>query len=389
MSSLRIEIRAGVSDLNAPAWDAIASITNPFLSHGFLSPLERSGCLDEASGWVPQILCAFDDDDTLIGAVPLYLKFHSRGEFVFDWSWAEAAHRVGIPYYPKAVAAVPFSPVSGARVLVAPDRPDADAIARALVQASIRLADDAGLSSLHFNFIRPEDRPLFEDLDLPIRAGRQYHWQNRSPLTDAPFEDFDDFLKAFRSKRRASIRRERRDLSRESVNARILQGDALTEEVMRRMFRYYARTVDAHVYGQRYLNERFFIEIAHSLRENLHLVMLEQDGAPFGGTFNLADATHLFGRYWGCEREVRFAHFEACIYAPIDWAIDHGIEVFEPGAGGDHKYERGFTPTPTYSAHYIADGRLREAVRDFVEREHRAVDAHIDELREMGPLKDT
>ncbi|WP_158542478.1 GNAT family N-acetyltransferase [Lujinxingia litoralis] len=386
MEQLRIEIRPGVGTLDPAAWDALSADTNPFLSHAFLSTLERTGCLDEASGWVPQILCAFADD-ALVGALPLYLKFHSRGEFVFDWSWAEAAHRAGIPYYPKAVVAVPFSPVTGARVLVRPEA-HSPAVMRALVRAAIALADQAGLSSLHFNFIRPEDRALFAELGLPIRAGIQYQWQNHDPVSGAPYTDFDGFLGAFRAKRRATIRRERRELQRAGVRARVLRGDELTDEVMRRMHRYYADTVDKFFYGERYLNEAFFVEIARAMPGALHLMMLEQEGEPFGGAFNLVDDTHLFGRYWGCERQVRFAHFEACIYAPVTWAIAQGLQVFEPGAGGDHKYERGFTPTATYSAHYIRDQRLRLAIQDFLAQEHREVDTRIDALRQIGPLKE-
>ncbi len=392
MTHLTTKILPTLETVDSTAWDNLVGSASPFLEYGFLRGLETSGCLKPRSGWTPHIVVARDaesDADGIVGAVPLYIKDNSEGEFVFDWSWAEAAMRAGLDYYPKAVAAVPFTPVTGARILVAPDRDDHEKIAKKLVEATLTVADELDLSSVHFNFIPQSQRSLFEDFGLPIRWGMQYHWTNDDGTDSAgQYRDFDHFLSRFRSKRRANIRRERRKLAESGVTTRIVTGGDVTDADLGRIFRYYLDTVQKHFYGRQYLTEEFFLTVGQTLTDRLHLVFAEDDQGPFAGAFNLFKGDRLYGRYWGCEQDIPYAHFETCMYRPIQWCIDHGVRVFEPGAGGEHKFDRGFLPTPTFSAHYIRDPRLRRAVTQFVDHERHQVQRTIHHLtHEATPFK--
>lgn len=398
MKSVEFEIIEGIAKIDAAEWNRLVGGSSPFLEYGFLRALEESGCVGGDSGWHAQFLVArsvgekLDDEDatpTLIGAMPLYLKLHSMGEFVFDWSWAEAAARAGIRYYPKAVVAVPMTPIQGRRILVAPDL-DGQAgldLKRQLVEAAIDYADKSGLSSVHFNFVLPEEVAIFEQLDLPIRVGMQFHWLNQSAGDEAKkYADFSDFLARFRSKKRANIRRERRKLADAGVQTQVLVGDAITPAHLDQIFDYYLDTIEKLSWGRQYLTREFFHSLGERLPERLHLVLARQNGEDFGGAFNLYKDQALYGRYWGCTREVKFAHFETCLYRPVEWCIERGVEVFQPGAQGSHKYDRGFSPTPTYSAHWIRDPRLGDAVGQFIDQERTEMRAQIAQMREDSPI---
>ncbi|MBA2661926.1 MAG: GNAT family N-acetyltransferase [Bradymonadaceae bacterium] len=374
-----VEILDGVARLERATWDALVGEHSPFLEHGFLAALETTGCVGEASGWLPQIF-VLREGARIVGALPLYLKTNSTGEFVFDWGWAEGAQRAGIAYYPKAVVGVPFTPVTGARLLVAADAEDASEVRRVLAAAAVQLAEQMGLSSVHFNFITEEEIPVFEELGLPIRTGLQYHWKN----TD--YTSFNAFLGRFGAKRRANIRRERRKLDEAGVTTEIKLGREVERKDLQRVFKYYKDTVNKFYYGQQYLSLEFFEELHTTLPDRLHLVTAHQSGAPFAGTFNLYKGERLYGRYWGALKEVEFTHFEVCMYRAISWCIEHGVAVFEPGAGGEHKFERGFSPTRTYSAHFIRDTRLRMAVADFITRERAQLEAEIVYLASHSPI---
>lgn len=392
---LMIQAHEGIQSIGKTSWQALVAHESPFLDFNFLSLLEQAGCVGERAGWHPIFLTASaaDDPNTLLGALPLYIKTNSAGEFVFDWSWADAAHRAGIDYYPKGLVAVPFTPVTGRRILLNPtlDARDQAALAKLMLNASLELAyEQLGLSSMHYNFILEQERSLFEQGPWMARAGIQYHWYNRtSSAPDAPAcASFDDFLARFRSKRRANIRRERRVLADAGVYTRVLRADELDEQHMRLMFRFYRSTVQKFYWGQQYLNQDFFLALPEAIPDFLHVVFAyDAQDQPFAGAFNLVKDKRLYGRYWGCSQEVEFAHFEVCMYTPIQWCIEHQIEVFEPGAGGEHKYERGFEPTMTYSAHAIQDPRLAGAVSRFLaqEREHTA--HQLDALQHESCLK--
>ena len=381
-----IEILDGVSRLDANTWNALVGNDSPFLEHGFLSALETTFCVNDQSGWIPQIFIArvHDSDNpqnqNIVGALPLYLKYNSSGEFVFDWGWADAATRAGMSYYPKAVVGVPFTPVTGTRLLIAPDAEDPHEIRLMLAAAAIQFAEENKLSSVHFNFIAENEIKIFEELGLPVRLGLQYHWKNDG------YNNFDDFLGRFRSKRRANIRRERRKLENQGVSTQIQTGEAISVADLRRAFSYYQDTVHKFYHGQQYLNLEFFEMLATTLPERLHLVTAYQDGKPFAGTFNLFKNDRLYGRYWGAAKDIEFTHFEVCMYRAISWCIENDIQFFEPGAGGEHKFERGFTPTRTYSAHFIRDPRLRLPITNFIAHEYSQIEAHIAYLRNESPI---
>lgn len=395
--SLLIQAHEGILSISRDDWQPLVAHESPFLDYGFLSLLEETGCVSERAGWLPLIITATrsrpGSPDKLVGALPFYIKTNSAGEFVFDWSWADAAQRSGLSYYPKGLVAVPFTPVTGRRVLLSPslEPQEHEAIAQALIAACVELAQkQLKLSSVHFNFILPEERAHFDAVGLLSRAGIQYHWYNRTEAREgAPrCERFDDFLGRFRSKRRANVRRERRRLQEQGVTTKVLRAPALTEATMHLMFTFYRNTVEKFYWGQQYLNEEFFLRLPEVLPDPLHLVFAYDDqGAPFAGAFNMTKDDRLYGRYWGCTQEVEFAHFEVCMYTPIQWCIDHKVDVFEPGAGGEHKYERGFEPTFTYSEHAIFNPRLRGAISQFLTQE-RAHTAHqLEALKADSCLK--
>ncbi len=378
-----IETHKRIEGIEKAAWNALVGEGSPFMEWGFLVALERSGCLDQESGWYPLILTLKNASGELLGAAPLFLKTHSQGEFVFDWSWADAAHRAGIPYYPKGVVASPFSPVTGVRLLVAPHLSAQERLKtrETLVNAAIELAKEIGLSSLHFNFVLEDEWEAMGEMGLLQRQGIQYHWKNHG------YETFDDFLGELKSKRRANIRRERRILGENGVATRILGGDELTPELMDRMYKYYRNTVHKFYWGSQYLTRAFFKEILKQMPEHLHIVFAEEDGEIFGGAFNIRKGERLYGRYWGAERDVEFAHFEVCMYTSIEWCIQNGVQVFEPGAGGEHKHDRGFEATATHSAHWIADPRLSDAIGRFLEHERQGVERNIELLDAQGAFK--
>lgn len=378
--SIEIKVLEGVDQVAQSAWDALVGDESPFLEWAFLSALERTGCVGGDTGWIPQIITAWESG-TLIGAVPFYLKLHSQGEFIFDWGWAEAAERSGIRYYPKGLVAVPFTPVTGARLLVHSGQSDPKALKEVLVEATLTIAKELGLSSVHFNFTHENDALILDEKGLPVRKSVQYHWYNED------FRTFDDFLAVFRSKRRANMRRERRLLADRGVTTRVITGSAITHSDIKRAFRYYARTVDKFYYGRRYLNDAFFEELQSTFADRIHLLVAEQEGTAYAGAFNLLKGDRLYGRYWGCRREEEFTHFEVCMYAPIEWCIQNQIQVFEPGAGGEHKFERGFRATTMLSAHWIANPGLRAAIEDFVTREAEHVDQQVEWMDARGPFK--
>jgi len=363
----------------APAqWDRCAGPDSPFLSHAFLAALETSGSASARTGWLPQHLIAEDGEGRVLGAVPMYLKSHSYGEYVFDHGWADAYRRAGGSYYPKLQVAVPFTPVPGPRLLVAPD---ADAAVRdTLIAGMVEIADRRDVSSLHCTFLRePEWRRLGEAGFLQ-RQGFQFHWNNEG------YKSFDDFLGALSSRKRKAIRKERREAVASGLVIRRLTGAAIEERHWDAFFRFYMSTSDRK-WGQAYLTRAFFSEIARSLPERVMLVMVEDAGRLVAGALNLIGSDALYGRNWGCLGHYPFLHFEACYYQAIEFAIERGLARVEAGAQGEHKLQRGYLPTATYSAHWIRDPALRRAIEDYLKRERRYVQEQIEGLAEAGPFR--
>jgi predicted N-acyltransferase len=375
----RIELLDGVADVPRDEWNALVGDESPFLEWGWLASLEHAGAVGAATGWLPKALVA-RDGPRLLAACPLYVKSHSEGEFVFDWSWADAAERAGIRYYPKLLVSVPFTPVAGARFLVAPsgDRP---AWIRRLGAALRDLCGGNGLSGVHVNFTcRDETEPLRQEGYL-LRVGIQYHWHNRG------FASFDDYLARFRSKRRNQIKRERREMRENGVVIDTYVGDAIDDDLFEPMFHFYRDTVESHYYGRQYLNQSFFELLRDRFKHRLCFVVARQGGDLIAGTANLEKSDVLYGRYWGATRPLRHLHFNVCYYAAIEHCIEAGIQRFEPGAGGDYKFLRGFDAQPTYSLHYLRDPRLADAVARFLEAERAEAQDAIIHLRDQSVLK--
>ncbi len=363
----------------APAeWDACAGTAdgtgNPFVSHAFLSALEDSGSANDRTGWLPQH-AVLRQADRVVGVAPMYAKSHSYGEYVFDHGWAHAFERAGGDYYPKLQVAVPFSPVPGPRLLVRPDVPPG-AMGQALVQACTEL----GLSSVHATFCTEAEWAALGEGGWLLRQGKQFHWENDG------YADFEAFLARLSSRKRKSIRRERRDANDAGLTFLTLQGQAIEKRHWDAFYRFYTSTVDRK-WGSAYLTREFFPLLSERLGDQVVLMMAEHDGKLVAGALNLMGDGALYGRNWGCRGDYPFLHFELCYYRAIDFAIAHGLARVEAGAQGEHKIQRGYLPKPTYSAHYISHAGLREAVAGFLEQERRAVAREMAALEEYSPFR--
>ncbi|MAG34395.1 MAG: GNAT family N-acetyltransferase [Deltaproteobacteria bacterium] len=379
-SKLEFSLEDGVAALPREEWDALVGEGSPFLEWAFLASLEEAGTLDEASGWTPKPLVA-RKEGRLVAACPLYLKTNSEGEFVFDYSWADASHRAGIDYYPKLLVGVPFSPVGGARFLVRDDVDRALWIER-LGAALREICANNDLSSVHVNFCRPDEAEVLGRVGFHTRIGLQYHWHNHG------YETFDDYLDAFRSKRRNQVRRERREMEKQEVRIETYSGDAITPDLIDPMFRFYLSTIRSRAWGREYLNREAFELLVERFRDRLVFIIAEHEGERIAGTWNVQKGEALYGRYWGATRTLRHLHFNVCYYAAIEHCIDHGLARFEPGAGGEYKQVRGFDASPTFSAHHFTDPRLCAAVEQFLATERVQAEETIDWYRGRSALKD-
>jgi predicted N-acyltransferase len=377
--TLRVLTRLA-SDVRPEEWDALVGAESPFLEWGWLASLEEAGCVGGRTGWSPQHLALFENDERLVAACPLYLKGNSEGEFVFDYAWANAAHRAGIEYYPKMLVGVPFTPATGLRFLVAPHL-DRRGIVQALGKALRDLCDEHELSSVHVNFLADDEAEALADVGFVERSGFQYKWRNHG------YHEFEDYLAALRHKRRKEVKRERRVLAEQGIEIETLVGDAIPDEIFAEMYRLYLTTVDKYVWGRRYLTPEFFDLIRERFRQNLCFLVARRHGEILAGTFNVQKSGVLYGRYWGTHEEVRHLHFNVCYYATIEHCIRSGIGRFEPGAGGEFKWLRGFDAEPTRSMHYLRDRRLGDAVARFLALERKEVESVIRGMGEQSQLK--
>ena len=368
------QIASGVSALDAGEWDALNGAGNPFVSHAFLGALEESASVGSGTGWSPAPIIMRDDAGALAAALPAYLKSHSQGEYVFDHHWADAYERAGGRYYPKLQIAAPFSPVPGPRLLFR----DA-AQAPALLAAAEAVVQQNGLSSAHATFACESQLGLFRDADWLIRQGTQFHWGNDG------YASFDDFLGTLASRKRRALRKERA-AAQSVVTIETLRGADIRPEHWDAFWIFYQDT-GQRKWGQPYLTRSFFDKIAASMADKLVLFLATLDGVPVAGALNILGPDCLYGRYWGCTRDIPFLHFELCYYQAIDFAIAHGLPRVEAGAQGEHKLARGYLPVPTWSAHYIPDPGFRSAIANFLERETQAVEREQEFLGELGPFK--
>ena len=368
-----------IAEVAREDWDALAGGLSPFLKWDWLDSLEQSGCVNEKTGWLPHHIVV-EKAGQLIGACPMYLKLHSMGEFVFDYEWAEAAHHVGIQYYPKMLVGVPFTPVTGHRFLTAAGE-DRDQLIRFMGQALAKIAADNKISSVHVNFCLADEREALEQVGFFPRAGIQFQWQNRN------FKSFDDYLGSFRSDRRNKVKRERREVAERGIMIRAYEGNELTQNHVRTMFRLYKGHVDRLYYGRQYLTQEFFDALHRRFAAHLCLMLAERNGKIIAGTFNVRDNTAMYGRYWGCFEEHPFLHFNVCYYSAIEHSIRVGLERFEAGAGGSFKQLRGLDPEHTTSVHYIVDGKFRRAVERFLDQEREMIRRKRDMLLDHSQLK--
>ena len=379
----QLEILDSLADIPASEWNALLpKDAGPFLNHAFLSALEETGCVGGATGWQVAHL-GLKDQDTLVGAMPLYLKQHSYGEFVFDWSWAQAYEQRGMNYFPKALCAIPFTPVQGARILCAPENNAAEIYSHLITGLKSLLAANQ-ISSAHILFPLASEVQAFEDQGFMLRDSVQFHWHNQA------FQSFEHFLSALTMKRRKNIRREREQVSREQITFRHVPGKLSTDHDWEFFYRCYQNTYVEHL-SSPYLNEAFFKLWAQRMPDNLHLIIAQRDQTPIAASLLVVDkpSSKAYGRYWGAIEHVPCLHFETAYYQAIEYCIEQGIQTFEGGAQGEHKMARGFLPTTIQSAHYIVDPQFAGAVKHFLDREHQGIAAYVDELAEHNPLKST
>jgi len=373
----RFEIVQRLQSIDSQSWDRLSDGRNPFVRHAFLSALENNHCLEEY-GWYPQHILAYERDE-LVAAMPLYIKDNSYGELVFDWGWADAYHRAGLSYYPKLVCAIPYTPASGPRLLVAADA-DYTHYAWALVEHSRELAEANDMSSLHWLFTDARDTRLFRDAGYALRLGCQFHWHNQG------YESFEHYLENFTAQKRKQIKRERRRVRDQGIELEIRHGDEMSDALWQVYHDFYCSTFDRKS-GMATLSLEFFQDIGRNMPRNVVVVFARRGEDYIASAFNLRGEDTLYGRHWGCRAEYHSLHFEACYYQGLDYCIEHGLQSFEPGAQGEHKISRGFLPAATWSAHWIAHPQFREVVAQYTQREQVSMQHYIDSLMDHSPFK--
>jgi hypothetical protein len=366
---LKAELTGSIADLPRAEWDALDPTGHPFARHAFLESLESTGCVGGDSGWMPRHLAIRDERGAIVAAVPQYLKAHSWGEFIFDMSWAQGYARSGIEYYPKLLSAIPFTPVTGPRLLVHPDF-EADGLRDSLAELLIESARAAGASGAHVNFTTVGDQAALERAGFLRRHDCRFLWRN------AGYRDFDDFLARFRADKRKKARRERRRVAESGVEFRTLRGEEMDASLWRVVFGFSERTFLRHG-NDHYLSVDFLRLVSRLLPGTIVVKVAERDGTPVAAAIYFQGVDSLYGRYWGSARAEDSLHFEACYYQGIDYCIERGLQTFDPGTQGEHKIARGFEPTRTCSAHWLAHPGFSDAIGRYLQRERTAIDDYI------------
>lgn len=372
--TLTITVHSAIAQIPAADWDGCGADANPFTTHRFLAALEESGSVGGRTGWTPAHLAA-RRGGVLSGVAPLYLKAHSQGEYIFDHAWAQAWRRAGGAYYPKLQGAVPFTPVTGPR-LIAPD----PAVQRALLSGMTQLATQGGMSGVHVTFCTEAERRLGEAAGFLGRSTQQFHWLNDN------YADYEDFLSRLSSRKRKALRKERERAQGFGGTIRALRGEAIEPHHWDAFWHFYQDT-GARKWGRPYLTRAFFDALHGTMRDDCLLILAEREGRPVAGALNLIGRDALYGRYWGCVEDHPFLHFELCYHQAIDWAIAQGLSRVEAGAQGEHKLARGYLPAETHSIHWVADAGFREALAGYLTQEIEAVGEEIAELAELGPFR--
>jgi hypothetical protein len=374
----RLTVYESISGIDGDLYNEIIDGENPFLEYEFLEAMEKSGCVGPRTAWKPRHIVLYDAE-RIIGAVTAYIKVDSYGEYIFDWEWARAFENARLRYYPKMVVAIPFTPATGTRISVHPEYPFEDC-ARIMVDRLKELSAEERCSSIHFLFLTGEECAFLEHLGFLTRITHQYHWKNRG------YNSFDDFLSDIRSGRKKQIRKERRSLEDEGLEIHIIEKDAVNREHIDAIWEFYTDT-HSRKWGSAYLNREFFDLMFENFRERVVLVMANDGKGWVGGTFNIVKNNRLFGRYWGTTHNYRNLHFECCFYRLIDYSIRNGIDIFEAGAQGEHKFLRGFAAVPTYSSHLIMHEGASGAIDKYLKRERAYTENLIAHYNTQSPLK--
>ncbi|OGT74203.1 MAG: hypothetical protein A3H44_12945 [Gammaproteobacteria bacterium RIFCSPLOWO2_02_FULL_57_10] len=375
-----------IADIDPDIWNSLANNASPFLRYEFLSALERTQCVCADTGWQPYHLTV-SQGDKIVAAMPLYIKSHSYGEYVFDWSWADAYRQHGRRYYPKLLTAIPFTPSHASRLLIAQGE-DIGVITAAIAQRVIEEARHLGASSWHVLFPTPAESARLAQLPLQDeshhklhpRIATQFHWFNRG------YTSFDHYLESFNSRKRKNLRKEREAVRADKIHFERFRGNAITDDLWRDFYRFYQNTYQ--VRGQQgYLSLDFFRQLGVTMPDNILMVVATRDGHRIAAALSLRDDTRLYGRYWGSLQESQFLHFETCYYQGIEYCIEHGLQSFDSGAQGEHKIQRGFEPIITHSNHWIADAQFDAAIGDFLVRERQYVVEYRDDTKKSLPFK--
>ncbi len=374
---MKIHIHQQIEEIPADQWNRLVKDNHPFLRHEFLHAMEKHGCVGEKFGWLPRHIAIYEEG-SLLAAMPLYEKHNSYGEFVFDHAWADAYQRYGLPYFPKLVSAIPYTPATGQRLLCREE--DQKALFPLLLKRALELTEEIGASGFHCLFPLEEEHRFMEQQHLLTRHDCQFHWHNED------YQDFDDFLARLTAKKRKNIRQERRRVVESGVVLRRLNGHTANETDWRDFTRFYNQTFEKK-WGIATFNFPFFLDVAWQLPDQVLLVLADLDGECIGGSLMYQSDTTLYGRHWGCLRQLHSLHFEACYYQGIAHCIEQGLKLFEPGAQGEHKIPRGFRPTLTRSSHWIRDEKFRGPIAVHVQHERKAVSDYMQEMEETLPYK--
>lgn len=379
---MQIKTIDSVTALGCEQWNGITGGDYPFLRYEFLHALETSGATDTDTGWQPIHLVGYEDGQA-VALMPVFIKSHSYGEYVFDWSWADAFHRAGMAYYPKLISAIPFTPATGPRLCfsahLSPERQTE--LVTQFSQAMIQLAKQLGASSWHCLFPQPAMSQQLQQMGFSRRQGCQFHWFNEG------FTQFDDFLSKFSSRKRKNLRKERQKVTQQGITLKRVEGPDISADDWRQFNRFYQLTYLKRSGHEGYLNDRFFTTLGRDMADALMMAQAHVEGELVAAALFFKSNSHLYGRYWGCTAEFDGLHFEACYYQGIEYAIEQNLQCFDPGAQGEHKIQRGFTPTETWSNHWMADSRFHAAVDDFTQREQPSIVAYMEDAARLLPFK--
>ena len=374
---MKIELASSLRNIDKNQWNKLNICNHPFTSYEFLNALETSNSVSTKTGWTPKHILVKNAANNLIGASPNYLKMHSYGEYIFDHSWANAFENAGGQYYPKLLSAIPFTPATGPRILLSPQKNNNDEIFKLIIGTYEQLVKNNNLSSAHINFITKQLSDTLNKRNWIKREGLQFHWYNKK------YQSFDDFLDELKSTKRKAIKKERKKINEYGLTIERLTGDALNVKIWDSFYEFYLSTIDKK-WGGAYLTKDFFYSINRSMKNKILLVIAKKNNDIIAGALNFIGENTLYGRNWGSKLDIPFLHFELCYYQAIEYAIENKIQIVEAGAQGHHKIQRGYIATSTYSAHYIQNDSFDKAIRGFVEMEANEINKQIEIINQQG-----